>query len=240
MNSNLRQLQPYPFQKLRKLFEGVTCNPAHDPINLHIGEPKHATPDFIRQTMIDNLDGLSNYPTTAGTLTLRSSIAAWIARRFQLPSINPETEVIPINGSREGLFSFAQMIIDSKSQGSVVVCPNPFYQIYEGAALLAGATPQFINTLPENRFRMDFAQLSDDIWSRTQLVYVCSPSNPTGGVMALSEWQELFELSDRYGFVIAADECYSEIYFTEGRPPLGALGAAHQLGRSGFPRLVVF
>lgn len=240
MNSNLSQLQPYPFQKLRKLFEGITCNPALDPIDLHIGEPKHITPDFIRQAMVDNLDGLSNYPTTAGTSALRGSIAAWIARRFQLPSINPETEVIPINGSREGLFSFAQMVIDAKSQDSVVVCPNPFYQIYEGAALLAGATPQFINTLPGNHFRMDFTQLPGDIWSRTQLVYVCSPSNPTGGVMTLDEWQELFALSDRYGFVIAADECYSEIYFTEGQPPLGALSAAHQLGRSGFPRLVVF
>jgi N-succinyldiaminopimelate aminotransferase len=240
MNSNLNQLQPYPFQKLRKLFEGVTRNPAFDPIDLHIGEPKHSTPDFIRQAMVHNLDGLSSYPTTTGTLALRCSIAAWIARRFHLPAINPETEVIPVNGSREGLFSFAQMVIDAKLPNPVVVCPNPFYQIYEGAALLAGATPQFINTLPDNHFSMDFTQLSDDIWSRTQLVYVCSPSNPTGGVMKLDEWRKLFSLSDRYGFVIAADECYSEIYFTEGQPPLGALDAAHQLGRTGFPRLVVF
>ncbi len=240
MNSNLNQLQPYPFQKIRKLFDGVTRNPALDPIDLHIGEPKHVTPDFIRQSIVDNLDGLANYPTTAGTPALRSSIASWIARRFHLPAINPETEVIPVNGSREALFSFAQTIVDAKSPQPVVVCPNPFYQIYEGAALLAGATSQFINTLPDNHFRMDFTQLSDDVWSRTQLVYVCSPSNPTGGVMTLDEWRKLFALSDRHGFVIAADECYSEIYFTEGQPPLGALDAAQQLGRSGFPRLVVF
>ncbi len=240
MNSNLNQLQPYPFQKLRKLFDGITRNPALDPIDLHIGEPKHNTPAFIRQAMVDNLNGMANYPTTAGTLVLRSSIATWIARRFHLSAINPETEVIPVNGSREALFSFAQTVVDAKSPQPVVVCPNPFYQIYEGAALLAGATPQFINTLPDNHFRMDFTQLSDDVWSRTQLVYVCSPSNPTGGVMTLDEWQKLFALSDRYGFVIAADECYSEIYFTEGQPPLGALDAAQQLGRSGFPRLVVF
>ncbi len=240
MNSNLNQLQPYPFQKLRQLFEGVTRNAALEPIDLQIGEPKHRTPDFIRQALVDNLDGLASYPTTSGTPALRSSIATWIARRFHLPAINPDTEVIPVNGSREALFSFAQTIIDCKSAGSVVVCPNPFYQIYEGAALLAGATPCFINTLPDNHFRLDYTQLSDDVWRRTQLIYVCSPNNPTGSVMTLDEWQELFALSDRYGFVVASDECYSEIYFNEGQPPLGALDAAHQLGRDGFPRLVAF
>ncbi|MCB1983836.1 MAG: succinyldiaminopimelate transaminase [Burkholderiales bacterium] len=241
MNSNLNHLQPYPFQKLRKLFDGVTRNTALAAIDLHIGEPKHATPDFIRQAVIDHLDGLANYPTTQGTLRLRQSIADWIMRRFHIPAINPDTEVIPVNGSREALFSFAQTVIDtSATEKPFVVCPNPFYQIYEGAALLAGALPQFINTTPENNFRLDFAQLPDDIWSRTQLVYVCTPNNPTGGVMTLDEWRRLFELSDRHGFVIAADECYSEIYFDENKPPLGALDAAQQLGRAGFPRLVVF
>ncbi|AEJ02647.1 succinyldiaminopimelate transaminase [Nitrosomonas sp. Is79A3] len=240
MNPNLNQLQPYPFQKLRQLFEGVIRNTALHPIDLQIGEPKHATPDFIRHAMIDNLDGLSTYPTTLGTPTLRNSIAAWINRRFNLPGINPDTEIIPVNGSREALFSFAQAVIDPSANHPVVVCPNPFYQIYEGAALLAGATPYFINTLPENRFRLDYSQLADAVWSRTQLIYVCSPNNPTGGVMKLDEWRELFALSDRYGFVIASDECYSEIYFDETDPPLGALDAAQRLGRSGFPRLVVF
>lgn len=240
MNPNLSQLQPYPFQKLRQLFEGVIRNTALHPIDLQIGEPKHATPDFIRHAMIDNLDGLSTYPTTQGTPALRNSIATWIRRRFNLPGINPDTEIIPVNGSREALFSFAQAVIDPSANHSAVVCPNPFYQIYEGAALLAGATPYFINTLPENRFRLDYSQLTSTVWSRTQLIYVCSPNNPTGGVMKLDEWRELFALSDRYGFVIASDECYSEIYFDEKNPPLGALDAAQRLGRSGFPRLVVF
>ncbi|MEQ1814942.1 MAG: succinyldiaminopimelate transaminase [Nitrosomonas sp.] len=240
MNPNLSQLQPYPFQKLRQLFEGVIRNTALHPIDLQIGEPKHATPDFIRHAMIDNLDGLSTYPTTQGTPALRNSIAAWIRRRFNLPGINPDTEIIPVNGSREALFSFAQAVIDPSANHPAVVCPNPFYQIYEGAALLASATPYFINTLPENRFRLDYSQLADAVWSRTQLIYVCSPNNPTGGVMKLDEWQELFALSDQHGFVIASDECYSEIYFDENAPPLGALDAAQRLGRSGFPRLVVF
>lgn len=241
MNSNLNHLQPYPFQKLRKLFQGVTGNTALAPIDLHIGEPKHATPAFIRQAMIDHIDGLANYPTTQGSSALRRSIADWLMHRFHLPTINPDTEVIPVNGSREALFSFAQTIIDPHAGHSpVAICPNPFYQIYEGATLLAGATPQFINTTSENDFRLDYSQLPNEIWSRTQLVYVCSPNNPTGDVMKLDEWQQLFELSDRYGFVIASDECYSEIYLDENKPPLGALDAAQQLGRTEFPHLVVF
>ncbi|MEK7768789.1 MAG: succinyldiaminopimelate transaminase [Pseudomonadota bacterium] len=240
MNPNLNHLQPYPFQKLNQLFEGITPDPAFSPISLHIGEPKHATPDFIRQALTHNLAGLAHYPTTLGTRSLRASIAAWLMRRCNLPAVNPDTEVIPVNGSREALFSFAQTVIDASLPQAAVVCPNPFYQIYEGAALLAGATPYFLNTLPENDFALDYAQLSNDIWARTQLIYVCSPGNPTGRVMSLDEWRQLFALSDRYGFVIAADECYSEIYFDESRPPLGALEAAQRLGRSGFPRLVVF
>lgn len=240
MNPNLNRLQAYPFQKLHKLFEGVTPNPALPPISLHIGEPKHATPAFIRRALTDNLAGLAHYPTTLGSKALRISIAAWLMRRYHLPAINPNTEIIPVNGSREALFSFAQAVIDSSRPQAAVICPNPFYQIYEGAAFLAGATPYFLNTLPENDFALDYAQLPDDIWSRTQLIYVCSPGNPTGSVMSLDEWQQLFALSDRYGFVIAADECYSEIYFDEAKPPLGALEAAHRLGRSGYPRLVVF
>ena len=241
MNPNLNLLQPYPFQKLRQLFDGVTRNVALKPIDMQIGEPKHATPGFIRQALTDNLDGLSAYPTTLGTATLRNNIAAWIKRRYNLPGIDPDTEVIPVNGSREALFSFAQTVIDSSNaKQPVVVCPNPFYQIYEGAAFLAGAVPHFINTLPENHFKLDFSQLSDEVWLRTQLIYVCSPNNPTGSVMTLDDWRALFALSDQYGFVVASDECYSEIYCDENNPPLGSLDAAQQLGRAGFPRLVVF
>lgn len=241
MNQNLDLLQPYPFQKLKKLLADTSRSASFKPVDLHIGEPKHSTPDFIRQTMIQYLDGLASYPTTQGSLTLRQSIANWLMQRYHLPVINPETEVIPVNGSREALFSFAQAVVDTtRNESPAVICPNPFYQIYEGAALLAGATPQFINSAAEDHFRLNYAQLPENIWKQAQLIYVCSPGNPTGSVMTMNEWQQLFELSDHYGFIIAADECYSEIYPDENNPPLGALEAAHRLGRSGFSRLVVF
>lgn len=240
MNPKLNLLQPYPFQKLRQLLDGVTRNIKLTPIELQIGEPKHPTPDFICRALADSMDGLSVYPSTLGVFALRNIIAEWIKRRFNLTEINPDTEIIPVNGSREALFSFAQAVINTDDVRPVVVCPNPFYQIYEGAAYLAGATPHFLNTLPENHYQLDFSQLSADVWSRTQLMYVCSPNNPTGSVMTLDEWQKIFALSDQYGFVVAADECYSEIYFDEANPPLGALDAANRLGRKGFPRLVVF
>ena len=241
MNQNLDLLQPYPFQKLKKLLADTSRSASFKPVDLHIGEPKHSTPDFIRQTMIQHLDGLASYPTTQGSLTLRQSIANWLMQRYHLPVINPETEVIPVNGSREALFSFAQAVVDTtRNESPAVICPNPFYQIYEGAALLAGAQPQFINTAAEDHFRLNYAQLPENIWKQAQLIYVCSPGNPTGSVMTMDEWQQLFELSDHYGFIIAADECYSEIYPDENNPPLGALEAAHRLGRSGFSRLVVF
>lgn len=241
MNQNLDLLQPYPFQKLKKLLADTSRSASFKPVDLHIGEPKHSTPDFIRQTMIQYLDGLASYPTTQGSLALRQSIANWLMQRYHLPVINPETEVIPVNGSREALFSFAQAVVDTtRNESPAVICPNPFYQIYEGAALLAGAQPQFINTAAEDHFRLNYAQLPENIWKQAQLIYVCSPGNPTGSVMTMNEWQQLFELSDHYGFIIAADECYSEIYPDENNPPLGALEAAHRLGRSGFSRLVVF
>ncbi|MBA2658674.1 MAG: succinyldiaminopimelate transaminase [Nitrosospira sp.] len=240
MNPNLDRLQPYPFQKLNQLFKEITPNKAFAPISLHIGEPKHATPDFIRKALSDNLASMAHYPTTLGARSLRASMATWLSRRYRLPAIDPDAHIIPVNGSREALFSLAQAVIDSSLSQAVVVCPNPFYQIYEGAALLAGAMPHFLNTLPENNFMLDYVQLPSDIWSRTQLIYVCSPGNPSGKVMSMDEWRQLFELSDRYGFIVAADECYSEIYFDEAAPPLGALEAAHRLGRNGFPRLIVF
>lgn len=239
MNPDLQRLQPYPFQKLARLFGEVTPNAAFKPISLHIGEPKHATPAFIKDALVAGLDGLANYPTTIGSETLRSAIAHWLSRRYNIPAPDAKTQVLPVNGSREALFAFAQAVIDRSQPDPVVVCPNPFYQIYEGAALLAGATPHFLNTLPENSYALNFAQLPEMAWQRTQLIYVCSPGNPNGRVMPLQEWKTLFEMSDRYGFVIAADECYSEIYFGEDKP-LGALQAAQQLGRGDYRNLVVF
>ena len=240
MNPNLDRLQTYPFQKLSTLLDGAAPRAGLKPIALHIGEPKHPTPDFIRQTLVGNLDGLSNYPTTLGGDGLRQAIADWLRRRYGLPAIDYQSQIVPVNGSREALFAFAQAVIDPTRPNPVVVCPNPFYQIYEGAALLAQATPQFLNTLPHNGYQYDFTELPESVWKRTQLVYVCSPGNPTGTVMPLSAWKTLFALSDRHGFVIASDECYSEIYFDEAQPPLGALAAAQQLGRGDFRNLVIF
>jgi N-succinyldiaminopimelate aminotransferase len=238
MNTHLSKLQPYPFEKLRALFAGVT--PAAKPeIKLSIGEPQHATPQFIKDALTAGLAGLANYPTTQGVPALRHAIAGWMGRRYSLESVNPETEILPVNGSREALFAFAQTVIDSSKPDALVVSPNPFYQIYEGAAYLAGAQPHFINTLPANNFALDLNSLSDAEWSRVQLMYVCSPGNPTGKVLNLEDWRELFALSGKHNFVIASDECYSEIYFDEANPPLGGLQAAKLLGRS-FDRLVMF
>ncbi len=239
MNPNLQKLQPYPFQRLRDLFQGITPNPQYKHINLSIGEPKHETPALIRDALVDNLGGLANYPTTAGIPELRQAISSWLSRRYQIPALDPEKAIIPVNGSREALFAFAQAVIDDRRPAPVVISPNPFYQIYEGAAFLAGAEPYFLNTLPENDFAMDFDSVPEAVLQRTQLVYLCSPGNPSGKIMTLEQWKHVFELSDRYGFVIAADECYSEIYFDEANPPLGALQAAHKLGRD-YTRLVIF
>jgi N-succinyldiaminopimelate aminotransferase len=240
VNPNLDRLQEYPFQRLSALLADARPNAALTPIALHIGEPRHPTPAFIRDALVQHLAGLAKYPATLGSEALREAIAAWLQRRYALPAINPRTQVIPVDGSREALFAFAQAVIDAGRAGAAVISPNPFYQIYEGAALLAGATPHYLNTLPENGFACRCEDLPETVWQRTQLVYVCSPGNPTGHVMTLDEWRTLFELSDRHGFVIAADECYSEIHFDEAAPPLGALQAARQLGRDGFPRLVIF
>jgi N-succinyldiaminopimelate aminotransferase len=238
VNPLLNQLQPYPFEKLKHLFAGVTPNPAYRAISLGIGEPKHPTPPFIQKALADNLDGLAVYPTTAGSDSLRATIASWLERRYGLPKLDPATQVLPVNGSREALFALAQTVIDP-NKNALVMCPNPLYQIYEGAAYLAGAQPYFVNCDPARNFAPDFRSATSDVWERVQLVYVCSPGNPAGAVLTLEDWKELFELSDRYGFVIAADECYSEIYFKD-EAPLGALEAAHKLGRTGYPRLIGF
>jgi len=231
LNPLLGRLQPYPFEKLRALLAGVSPNPALRPINLSIGEPKHPTPDLVKAALAGALDGLSAYPATAGIPALREAIAAWLMRRHALPALDAATQVLPVNGSREALFAFAQTVIDPAGGGARVLCPNPFYQIYEGAALLAGATPVYLND------GMEFGELD---WRGVQLAYVCSPANPTGRVLRLEDWKRLFELSDRHGFAVASDECYSELYYDEAHPPLGALQAAQALGRAGFPRLVSF
>ena len=243
MNPDLSLLQPYPFERLRQLLAGVTPPAGLPHVNLSIGEPKHPTPALIRDALTGALAGLAQYPTTLGGEALREAIAGWLMRRYGLPALDPATQVLPVNGSREALFAFAQTVVDRSRHlpdAAVVISPNPFYQIYEGAALLAGARPLFLPSTPANGFRMCFDDVPAAVWPRVQLVYVCTPGNPTGRVMTLAEWQQLFALSDRHGFVIASDECYSEIYFEEGQAPLGGLQAAQQLGRDAFPRLVVF
>ncbi|MEI6801634.1 MAG: succinyldiaminopimelate transaminase [Burkholderiales bacterium] len=244
MNPNLSKLQAYPFERLRQLFAQVTPNPAYTPISLGIGEPRHATPQLIKdaycQAILSSDGGLANYPATAGDLGLRTSIGRWLNRRYGL-ELDVGNQILPINGSREALFAFAQTVVDpsktSTAGAPLVVCPNPFYQIYEGAALLSGAEPYFVASDPKRNFAQDWDSVPPEVWARTQLLYVCSPGNPAGAVMPLSEWEKLFTLSDRYGFVIASDECYSEIYFRD-EPPLGGLQAAAQLGRSDFRNLL--
>ena len=244
MNPLLSHLQPYPFERLRQLFVGVTPNPAYSPISLGIGEPKHATPEFIKEALAGSLEGLASYPGTAGEPKLRDTFRRWLMTRYGL-AVDANTQMLPVNGTREALFAFAQTVIDPTHPPGraptppVVVCPNPFYQIYEGAAILAGAEPHYVPCDPARNFAVDWGSVPMEIWARTQLVYVCSPGNPTGAVMPLDEWKKLFELSDKHGFVIASDECYSEIYFTDDAP-LSGLEAAAKLGRADFRNLVAF
>lgn len=238
MNPNLDLLHPYPFQKLRQLFAGV--NPGlKKAINLSIGEPKHPAPQLVKDALIENMAGLSAYPTTQGSDSLRGSIADWMAKRYQIARPDPAKAILPVNGSREALFAFVQAVIAPRDDGQkpVVISPNPFYQIYEGAALLANAEPFYVNCTAASAFQPDWSSIPTEVWARTQLVFVCSPGNPTGAVMSLDDWKTLFALSDRYGFVIASDECYSEIWFDKA--PLGALQAAALLGRDD-TRVVMF
>ena len=246
MNPNLNLLQAYPFERLRHLFAPITPNPAYAPISLGIGEPRHATPELIKhaycKAINDPQGGLSTYPATAGVVGLRQSIGRWLQLRYGL-ELDVHTQILPVNGTREALFAFAQTVVNPASkvasnQPPLVVCPNPFYQIYEGAALLSGTQPYFVPSDPSRNFAQDWDSVTDDVWARTQLLFVCSPGNPTGAVMPLSEWKKLFDLSDRFGFVIASDECYSEIYFRE-EPPLGGLEAAAKLGRTDFKNLLI-
>ncbi|WP_219217543.1 succinyldiaminopimelate transaminase [Variovorax boronicumulans] len=238
MNPLLAKLQPYPFERLRQLFAGVVPNADFAPISLGIGEPKHRTPGFIRTALSEGLDGLAAYPATAGDAKLRAAFTGWLQRRYDV-AVDPATQVLPVNGSREALFALAQTVVDPSGPAApIVMSPNPFYQIYEGAALLSGADTHYVPSIAERNFAVDWDGVPEAVWARTQLVFVCSPGNPTGAVMPLDEWRKLFALSDRHGFVIASDECYSEIYFRE-EAPLGGLEAATRLGRTDFKNLVM-
>ena len=235
MNPLLTKLQPYPFERLRLLHAGITPNPVYTPISLGMGEPRHATPQLVKDAITRNLAGLASYPATLGEPMLRQTMCDWLQRRYGV-TVDVATQILPVNGSREALFALAQTVIDP-SRSPVVISPNPFYQIYEGAALLAGADVYFAPSDAARNFAIDYLAVPDAVWVKTQLLFVCSPGNPAGAVMTLAEWKLLFDLSDRYGFVIASDECYSEIYFS-GEPPLGGLQAAAQLGRHDFKNLI--
>ena len=236
MNPLLSRLQPYPFERLRQLHAGVTPNPALRPISLGIGEPRHATPQLIKDALTGSLGGLASYPGTLGEPRLRQTISDWLQRRYSV-QVDAATQILPVNGSREALFALAQTVIDPGKPGATVICPNPFYQIYEGAALLAGADVWFAPSDPARNFAVDYSGVPEAVWVKTQLLFVCTPGNPAGSVMTLAEWEYLFRLSDQHGFVIASDECYSEIYFRD-EPPLGGLQAAAMLGRTDFRNLI--
>jgi len=238
MNPLLTTLHPYPFERLKELFASVTPNSAYRHISLGIGEPRHATPQLVLDALAGATGELAAYPPTAGSAALRQACSRWVERRYGV-GLDPATQILPVNGSREGLFAFAQAVVDPRATNAVVICPNPFYQIYEGAALLAGAMPYYAPSDPSRNFNINWNGIDDAVWAATQLVYVCSPGNPTGAVMPMADWENLFELSRRYGFVIASDECYSEIYFRED-PPLGGMEAAARVGLTDFRNLVVF
>ena len=243
MNPNLAQLHPYPFEKLAQLKLGIVPPADKTAITLSIGEPAHPTPAFIGGTLSAQISGLGVYPTTKGLLELRLAIATWLSKRFAIPAdaIDADSQILPVSGTREALFSFAQCVINANSDSHpVVIMPNPFYQIYEGAALLAGAEPYFVNTTAENGFLPDFSEIPEAIWQRCQLLYICSPGNPTGAVMSGEQQAQLIKLAERYDFLIASDECYSELYDDEQQPPTGLLETAYRIGNSAFKRCVVF
>jgi N-succinyldiaminopimelate aminotransferase len=241
MNPHLQLLHPYPFEKLAKLKQGITPPADKTPIALSIGEPKHATPHFIQEALLQHLDGLTQYPTTKGLPVLRQAIAEWLSQRFAIPDqyMDAETQILPVNGTREALFSFVQAVIDPRDK-PLVIMPNPFYQIYEGAALLAGAEPYYLNTVEANGYLPDFDSVPEAIWRRCQLIFICSPGNPTGSVLSLAAHEKLLKLAEQFDFVIASDECYTELYHDEDCPPQGLLQSAYQLGNTHFKRCVIF
>ncbi len=250
MNHNLKHLHPYPFAKMVTLLADSIPADGYSEIKLGIGEPKHEPPAFVLDVLRENLDKISRYPTTNGMFELRQTIAHWLEKRFFLSHVDANTQVLPVMGTREAIFSFVQAVINhdtadnestsssASNASSLVVMPNPFYQIYEGAAILAQATPHFVPCTLDNDFKGDYRAVPKDVWARTQLVFVCSPNNPTGSVMTMEDWEYLIRLSDQYGFVIASDECYSELYFDTA--PIGLLQACANLGRRNFKNCIVF
>jgi len=238
MNPLLTSLHAYPFERLKQLFASVTPNPAYSHISLGIGEPRHATPQLVLDALAGATGELASYPPTAGSTALHQACAGWVRRRYGV-SLDPASQILPVIGSREAFFAFAQTVVDPRASNAVVICPNPFYQIYEGAALLAGAKPYYAPSDPSRNFNINWDGIPESVWADTQLVYVCSPGNPTGAVMPMADWEKLFELSTRYKFVIASDECYSEIYFRDD-PPLGCLEAAVAAGIADFKNLILF
>ncbi|PIE47191.1 MAG: succinyldiaminopimelate transaminase [Gammaproteobacteria bacterium] len=244
MNSNLNHLHPYPFSKMATLLANVTPAIDYEPIKLGIGEPKHLPPQFVLDELTAHVVKVQKYPTTGGMPELSQTIADWLKNRFSLNTIDPISQVIPVMGTREAIFSFVQACIDTKSSDNtpnpkpVIVMPNPFYQIYEGAAILADAEPYYVSCTPKNDFKADYRQVPSEIWERTQLLFVCSPNNPTGSVLSTNDWKELIALSDKYNFIIASDECYSELYFD--KPPTGLLEVCAELGHDDYHNCVVF
>lgn len=239
MNPDLNKLQPYPFEKLNSLFSKVTPNPDLRPISLSIGEPKHPAPQIVLDALLKEMQKVSIYPSTKGLPELRQAISNWAIKRFGLPSLNSETEILPVNGTREALFAFTQAVID-RTKSPLVVSPNPFYQIYEGASYLAGADLHLLPTLEATHFIPDYHAVSEETWKRCQILFICSPGNPTGAVTPIETLKKLIELADKYDFVIASDECYSEIYCNENEAPVGLLQACAELGRNDYSRCVVF
>ncbi len=241
MNPSLAQLHPYPFEKLAQLKQGIIAATDKTHIALSIGEPKHPTADFIQQALVSHLSGLGNYPTTKGLPELRSAISRWIEKRFGFPAeaVNSESQVLPVSGTREALFSFVQAVVNP-AEKPLVVMPNPFYQIYEGAALLAGATPYYLNTVEENGYLPDFDSVADEIWQRCCLLFICSPGNPTGALLTQAQHQKLLALAEKFDFVVASDECYTELYDDEKNPPQGLLQTAYHSGNTDFNRCVMF
>jgi N-succinyldiaminopimelate aminotransferase len=239
MNPDLTKLNPYPFEKLNQLKQGIVPPNNLPHIALSIGEPKHPAPEFVKQTINSSLDKLAAYPVTKGLPELRQSIAEWLTHRFNLQNVDSETQVLPVNGTREALFAFAQAVVD-RSSDPLILSPNPFYQIYEGAALLAGASPYFLNCTATTNFIPDFDAVPPEVWDKCQLIYLCSPGNPTGAVLDISTLQKLIKLADKHNFIIASDECYSEIYGNESNPPPGLLQACTKMQRDNYHRCVVF
>ncbi len=242
MNPDLALLQPYPFAKLATLFEGTSPSSAQSHIALSIGEPKHTSPAFVGAALTAHMGGLSQYPLTKGILELRTSISAWATKRFHLASsgLCPETQILPVNGTREALFSFTQVIVDRTKSNPLVVCPNPFYQIYEGATYLAGAKPYFLPCESSNGYLPNYESVPTQVWQDCQMLFVCSPGNPTGAVTDISTWKKLIALADEHDFIIASDECYSELYFDEANPPVGLLQACAAMGRHDYKHCMVF